>query len=170
MTIPACNESNRAAGVRCSPKPGTCINDTARLVNGSAFYEGRLEVCRNNQWFAVCEEGLTMPTAVDVCNQKLFLPGGNVPQTTDNILYTCIYCIITTTDDIEVFYGSAYGSGREPALIARKDVCNPQSLEFVPVGSCSSDTVLSIKCTSESVAGLRCSKGQCRFCSNETYY
>ena len=75
ITNPVCRESNRAAGVRCTSKPGTCFEGAARLVDGPAFYEGRLEVCRNNQWLAVCESGFSMSTALSVCNQRLFLYG-----------------------------------------------------------------------------------------------
>ena len=75
ITNPVCRESNRAAGVRCSSKPGTCFEGATRLVDGPAFYEGRLEVCRNNQWLAVCESGFNMSNALSLCNRRLFLSG-----------------------------------------------------------------------------------------------
>ena len=76
ITNPVCLESNRAAGFKCTSKPGTCFNGATRLVDGSAFYEGRLEVCRNNQWLAVCEKDFNMTTASYVCNVILLLSGG----------------------------------------------------------------------------------------------
>ena len=75
ITNPVCRESNRAAGIRCSSKPGTCFDGATRLVDGPAFYEGRLETCRNNQWLAVCESGFDMSTALSVCSRRLYLYG-----------------------------------------------------------------------------------------------
>jgi hypothetical protein len=71
-----CREPNRAAGVRCSFFVGSCIDGQARLVDGPAFYEGRLEVCLNNQWLSVCDAGFSSETAYDVCNYRLLLTGG----------------------------------------------------------------------------------------------
>ena len=75
ITNPVCRESNRAAGVRCSSKPGSCISGATRLVDGPTFYEGRLEMCRNNTWLAVCEKDFNTTTASNVCNGNLFLAG-----------------------------------------------------------------------------------------------
>ena len=72
---PVCRESNRAAGVRCKQRAGTCINDTVRLVDGPGFYEGRLEVCESHQWRTVCEEGFNAAAADSVCNHRLLLQG-----------------------------------------------------------------------------------------------
>lgn len=71
----ACRESNRAAGVRCTLMAGSCIDGQARLVGGSAYYEGRLEVCRDNQWYSVCDDGFDMAAANSVCNNQLQLIG-----------------------------------------------------------------------------------------------
>ena len=74
ITNPICRESNRAAGVRCTSKSGTCFDGSTRLVDGPAYYEGRLEVCRNNQWLAVCEIGFNKSIAATICSQ-LYLSG-----------------------------------------------------------------------------------------------
>lgn len=75
ITNSLCRESNRGAGVRCSLAPDSCFNGLARLVDGPAFYEGRLEVCVDNQWQSVCEEGFDMAAATTVCNSRLLLSG-----------------------------------------------------------------------------------------------
>ena len=75
ITNPVCHESNRAAGVRCSSKPGSCISGATRLADGPTYYEGRLEMCRNNTWLAVCEKDFNTTTASNVCNGNLFLAG-----------------------------------------------------------------------------------------------
>ena len=71
-----CQEPNRAAGVMCSLAAGSCIDGQARLVDGPAFNEGRLEVCLNNQWLSVCDSGFSSATAYSVCNHRLLLTGG----------------------------------------------------------------------------------------------
>ena len=76
VTNPVCQDPNRAAGIRCSLPAGSCIDDQTRLVDGPAFYEGRLEVCLGNQWLSVCDAGFNSATANDVCNNRLLLFGG----------------------------------------------------------------------------------------------
>ena len=76
VTNPTCQDPNRAAGVRCSLATGSCIDGQARLVDGPAFNEGRLEVCSGNQWLSVCDAGFDTATAYDVCNSRLLLFGG----------------------------------------------------------------------------------------------
>ena len=71
---PLCSEPNRVAGVRCNLEPG-CFDGAVRLVNGSSFYEGRLEVCANNQWLSVCGAGFDTAAASEVCS-GLLLGGG----------------------------------------------------------------------------------------------
>ena len=68
---PVCCESNRAASVRCSTKPDTCFEGSTRLTDGPAYYEGRLETCKNNQWLAVCDSGFDESIALSVCTWRL---------------------------------------------------------------------------------------------------
>ena len=76
VTNPMCQDPNRAAGIRCSLAAGSCFDGQARLVDGPAFYEGRLEVCLGNQWLSVCDADFNSATANDVCNNRLLLFGG----------------------------------------------------------------------------------------------
>ena len=73
---PECQDPNSAAGVTCTLTAGSCIDGQTRLVDGPAFYEGRLEVCMNNQWLSVCDSGFSSAAAYDVCNNRLLLSGG----------------------------------------------------------------------------------------------
>ena len=77
ITSPACREPNRAAGIECRLPPGGCVTGQTRLTNGPGFYEGRLEVCMENRWQSVCEEGFDMTDAVSVCSDRLLLYGSN---------------------------------------------------------------------------------------------
>jgi len=48
----------------------SCVNGQVRLVNGSMFKEGRVEVCVDGRWGTVCgDEGWTETQASDLCNQ-----------------------------------------------------------------------------------------------------
>ena len=46
-----------------------CTDGTLRLVEGTNPAEGRVEICINNAWGTVCDEGFTKEEALVVCRQ-----------------------------------------------------------------------------------------------------
>ena len=48
---------------------GNCTYGDVRLVGGSNQYEGRVEVCINDQWGTVCDDSWSSVDATAVCRQ-----------------------------------------------------------------------------------------------------
>ena len=47
----------------------TCTYGDVRLVDGSNQYEGRVEVCINDEWGTVCDNSWGTADATTVCKQ-----------------------------------------------------------------------------------------------------
>ena len=62
------------AGVRCSRG---CSNGDVRLAEGGTALEGRVEICWNNVWNTVCDDGWNTPDARVVCRQLGYSAIGN---------------------------------------------------------------------------------------------
>ena len=55
-----------------------CANGAVQLVGGANQYEGRVEVCLNNQWGTVSDEGWDINDAETVCRQLGFSTTGEL--------------------------------------------------------------------------------------------
>lgn len=67
------------AAVVCQPLDPSlqCENGSVRLVNGTdgRIYEGRVELCINNHWGTVCDDGWNAEEATVICHQLGFTNG-----------------------------------------------------------------------------------------------
>lgn len=54
-----------------------CPEGNVRLVSSSAVDEGRVELCTNNAWGTVCDDGWDAADANVVCRQLGFPDQGN---------------------------------------------------------------------------------------------
>ena len=47
-----------------------------RLVNGTLYQEGRIEICVNGVWGSICNNGWTSASAFIICKQLGFTDSG----------------------------------------------------------------------------------------------
>jgi deleted-in-malignant-brain-tumors protein 1 len=57
------------AGVRCSGALSTCTQGAVRLAAGANTSIGRVEICNNNIWGSVCDDGWDSTDAGVMCAQ-----------------------------------------------------------------------------------------------------
>ncbi len=68
--------------------PGCTFGDI-RLANRDSLREGRVEVCLNNEWGTVCDDGWGTSDAIVVCRQLGLDTVGKLADTYYNYIDSC---------------------------------------------------------------------------------
>ena len=55
-----------------------CADGDIRLIGGSNIYEGRVEVCANNNWGTVCDDDWDTQDAIVVCRELEYSTIGKI--------------------------------------------------------------------------------------------
>lgn len=125
---------------------GDCNEGEIRLIGGTIL-SGRLEVCLNNAWGTVCEEGFTADDAQVVCNQTGLPHNGRDAAKPHTSLYTP-YSI-----GVNVFRNDTFGIGSEPIFLTGVSCTGTETrlldCNYHTVHSCIHSDDISIQCIGE---------------------
>uniref|UniRef100_A0A1X7URN2 SRCR domain-containing protein n=1 Tax=Amphimedon queenslandica TaxID=400682 RepID=A0A1X7URN2_AMPQE len=95
-------------GVVC-PSTHNCTHGSIRLVEGSSISSGRLEICIDNEWGTVCDNGWTNINAQVVCKQlgqnRLIRSPGTVILSRNNLELTTY-----SSGVVRVYYSRSWGN------------------------------------------------------------
>ncbi|XP_071476063.1 scavenger receptor cysteine-rich domain-containing protein DMBT1-like [Diadema antillarum] len=116
------------AGVRCG-EPGLYSLMNVRLVGGSSYYEGRVEIYHNGDWGTVCDDEWDDDDARVVCRQLGY-----------------------STSYARAVSGGTYGQGSGSILLDNVECDGWES----SLASCSSNGWYSNDCSHQEDAGVRC--------------
>ena len=132
---------------------GNCTYGDVRLEGGSDQYEGRVEVCINDQWGTVCDDFWDSTDATVICKQLGYAYTGS----------KCIICrhcrlIMNSSSSVTVYVGGRaytnayFGAGSGPIFL--DDVqCTSTASKLL---ECPSRPILSHNCLHSADAGVGC--------------
>ena len=130
----------------------TCTYGDVRLVDGRSPYEGRVEVCINDQWGTVCDNSWSNTDATTVCKQLGYA------YTSSKIFafLSNLYCCNNQSSfSAAKAYANAYfGQGNGSILMDHVECASTDTTLF----GCSSSPILQVSpgCGHDDDAGVGC--------------
>ena len=136
--------------ITVSNSSGDCTYGDVRLVGGSNQYEGRVEVCINDQWGTVCDDLWDNTDATVVCKQLGYAYTGSKS-------FFCLFVVSFFMNVSLCLGGRAYSNahfGAGGGQIVLDDVqCTSSSSQLL---ECHSRPILSHNCLHSADAGVGC--------------
>ena len=133
---------------------GNCTYGDVRLVGSSNQYEGRVEVCINDQWGTVCDHYWDNTDATVVCKQLGYAYTGstNVVQYRCIEIHICVLYNVPKCTGGRAYSNAYFGAGRGPIFL--DDVqCSSSATQIM---ECHSRPILSHNCFHSNDAGVGC--------------
>ena len=131
---------------------GNCTYGDVRLVGGSNQYEGRVEVCINDQWGTVCDDSWDNTDATVVCKQLGYAyTGSKLCLTVFRLLWYLRQIPLGITAG-RAYSSANFGNGSGPIFL--DDVqCTSSSSRLL---ECPSSPILLHSCLHSADAGVGC--------------
>ena len=120
-------------------------------MGGSNQYEGRVEVCINDQWGTVCDDGWSSVDATVVCRQLGYAYTGSEHKYCLSVSQTFLTYFTRDTGGTP-YYNAYFGASTGPIFLDDV-VCTLSASQLL---ECSSSPVLAHNCDHHDDAGVGC--------------
>ena len=127
-----------------------CNNSDVRLVGTDCLFEGRVEICVNNAWGTVCDNGWDDADAEVVCKQLGYMTAGE--QNSSSLCRPFIHNCIMLPENTVVAKATPFGAGSGEILLDNVQ-CNGSESSLM---SCVSSPLRANKCQHKNDAGVIC--------------
>ena len=127
---------------------GNCTYGDVRLVGSSNQYEGRVEVCINDQWGTVCDDSWDNTDATVVCKQLGYAYTGS-----KCILSICCHLMnVSLCLGGRAYTNAHFGAGSGPIFLDEVQ-CTSSASQLL---ECPTRPILSHNCLHSADAGVGC--------------
>ena len=132
----------------------TCDTGAVRLVGGHSNNSGRVEICYQNQWGTVCDDGWSSTDARVVCNQLGYSPiGTSILLLLKLLILWQYYVSMFYATGAVILLRTQYNAGRGPIFLDNVGCRGTESslLECyhpgIGVHNCQHDDDIGIECS-----------------------